>query len=92
MNTNNLESGDNRENINYYIGAFNEFNDMLTALTLRDPMTREAILNASYKDLLTLRVLAYDAERLTNILLDNRILKATGTEARAVADSPLTYE
>ena len=72
--------GNDAESIDYYIEAFASFNKVLAALINKAPETRKAILNANYIDVLTLRAFAYEAERLTNIILDTNTLRATQKE------------
>ena len=79
-------------NINYYIEKFSEFNEILKALLRKQPETREALLGASYKDVLALRVLASDAGAYLRELEQGRALQATSSEALdAAAGNPNIY-
>lgn len=80
------------KNINYYIERFSEFNAILKALIRKDPETREALLGASYKEVLALRVLASDAGAYLRQLEKGRALQATSSEALdAAACNPNIY-
>ena len=80
------------ENIDFYISNFCGFNDLLKALLRKDPETREAILGASYKDILCLRVQAYEVHRNLERIFDNKTLQADRYEtASAAGEHPLTY-
>ena len=79
-------------NINYYIEKFSEFNEILKALLRKQPETREALLGASYKDVLALRVLASDAGAYLRQLEKSRTLTASSSETLdAAASNPYIY-
>ena len=79
-------------NIDFYINEFVCFTDLLKSLLRKDPETREAILNASYKDVLCLRVQAAQVRGYLRLLEDRRTLQADAYEAESCAgEHPLTY-
>ena len=78
-------------NIDFYIASFSGFNQMLKSLLNKEPQTRAAIMGASYKDLLTLQVLAADTFTYMRELMDRKTLQATSAEAIEAAEAnPLT--
>lgn len=70
------------QSIDYYIAALSSFKTTIYALLRKDPETRQAILGASYKDLLCLRVQAHDILRYME---ERRILQADAIELLEVA-------
>ena len=90
---NNITFEDKPETIDFYIKEFARLNDTLTSLLRRDPETREAIINASYKDVLRLRAKAFEVYRNTQRLFDNGVLHADSLEVAAAANEhPLSFE
>lgn len=80
-------------NIDFYIASFSGFNEMLKSLLNHDPKTRAAIMGASYREIMTLRVLANETAANMRELLDRKTLQATSTEAHEAAEAhPLTYD
>lgn len=78
--------------IDYYIASFCNFKDMLNSLLRKDPETRQAILNARYKDLLCLQVQAEEIHKRLHDIAGDAVLKADRHEAaRAAGEHPYTY-
>ena len=78
--------------IDFYIEEFISFNNTLSALLRKDPETRTAIIDCRYKDLLCLRVQAYQTKRKLDMLFNNKILQADSYEAACAAgEHPATY-
>lgn len=73
------------QSIDYYIAALSSFKTTIYALLRKDPETRQAILGASYKDILCLRVQAHDILRYMEELEERRILQADEIELLEVA-------
>ena len=73
------------QSIDYYIAALSSFKTTIYSLLCKDPETRQAILGASYKDLLCLRVQAHDILRYMEELEERRILQADAIELLEVA-------
>lgn len=81
-----------RSNIDFYINEFVCFSDVLKSLLRRDPATRNALLNASYKDVLCLRVQAAQLCTYIKALEERKILQADLYEAESAAgENILTY-
>ena len=93
INGGNYQTFENdRSNIDFYINEFTSFADLLKSLLRKDPETREALLNASYKDVLCLRVQAAQVCTYIEKLEKMRILQATPYEAASAAgENILTY-
>ncbi len=85
---------DEPASIEYYISNVCEFNDMLKSLLRRDPITRTAILNASYKEILTLRAKAHEGLRFLEELERRKTLTADVNEVSMIAaeQDPMTCE
>ena len=80
-------------NIDFYIASFSGFNEMLKSLLNHDPKTRAAIMGASYREIMTLRVLANETAANMHELIDRKTLQATSAEAHEDAEAhPLTYD
>lgn len=80
------------DNIDYYISEFCSFKDTLNSLLRRDPETRQAIINARYKDLLCLRVQADEIHRRVHDIIGAAIFEADRYEAACAAgEHPDTY-
>lgn len=80
------------QNIDYYISALCSFKTTIKAMLRKDPETRQAILGASYKDILCLRVQAHDILRYMEELEERHILRADQFEVLEAASShPDTY-
>ena len=73
-----------KQNIDYYIQEFCSFKTTISALLRKDPETRQAILNASYKDILCLRVQAHDIMRYMEELEIRKTLQADQAEVIAL--------
>ena len=71
----------NVDNIGFYINEFIGFTDLLKSLLRKDPETREAILNATYKEVLCLRVQAAEIRDCLRRLEENKIIQADASEA-----------
>ena len=80
------------DNIDYYISEFCAFKDLLNSLLRKDPETRRAIMESRYKDLLCLRVQAYEIHRRMHELVRRDTLQADEFETAAAAgEHPDTY-
>ena len=80
------------DNIDYYISEFCSFKDILSSLLRKDPETRQAIINARYKDLLCLRVQADEIHRRVHDIIGAAIFEADRYEAACAAgEHPDTY-
>ena len=80
------------DNIDYYISEFCAFKSLLSSLLRKDPETRQAIINARYKDLLCLRVQADEIHRRMHDVIGRAVFEADSYEAAAAAgEHPDTY-
>lgn len=81
-----------KQNIDYYIQELCRFKTTILSLLRKDPETRQAILGASYKDILCLRVQAHDILRYMEEIENRRILRADQVEVIAAAEEhPATF-
>ena len=86
-----LANDNDISNIDYYIATFSGVNQMLKTFLDNEPKTRTAILTASYRDILTLRVLAHQTAVYMQELEKRKTFQATGAEAlEAAGQTPPT--
>ena len=79
-------------NIDYYISALFNMQDFLKKILRKEPQTREAFINASYKDVITMRVLALDVAHLLNEINDSKTFHPTPDEiAEVLSQHPFSY-
>lgn len=82
----------NPQDIDFYISALSDFKATIKSLLRKDPETRRALLDASYKDILCLRMEAHDILHYMEELEERRIFCADYSEIIEAAGShPLTY-
>ena len=79
-------------NIDYYIAELFNLKEMLNAIICQRPETREAILNASYKDIITLRCLMLDNKQLLNDICEQKSIALTLDEINEIVGlHPFSY-
>ena len=71
---------DNPNCIDYYLGTFCEFHNVLNSLLRKDPETRRALLEARYKDVLLLKVQTEQIHKCLHDLLGYNVLSSDTAE------------